>query len=79
MLVCLTAMLEGWTRSRADVARGATGVRMSRSVRVGNLITLRATAILVDLKGVDAPVGVGESGRVILDVGIAGASEGGAA
>lgn len=52
---------------------------MGSSVGVGNFIALgRARAILVDLEGVDAPVGTLEGRGIVLDVRVAGASVGGA-
>lgn len=52
---------------------------MGSSVGVGNFVALgSARAILVDLEGVDAPVGTLEDRRVVLDVRVAGASVGGA-
>lgn len=52
---------------------------MGSSVGVGNFVALgSARAILVDLEGVDAPVGTLENRRVVLDVRVAGASVGGA-
>jgi len=63
----------------------ATGVGVSSSVAValglGNFIVhgrARARAFLVDLEGVDAPVGTLESRGVVLDVRVAGTSVGGA-
>lgn len=77
MLVSRTAVLPGRAGTRADLVRCATGVGMGSSVGVGNFIALgRARAILVDLEGIDAPVGALEGRRVVLDVRVAGASVG---
>jgi len=77
VLVSGAAVLPGRTGSRADVVRCATGVGMGSRVGVGNFIALGvARAILVDLEGVDAPVGTLEGRGVVLDIRVAGTSVG---
>ena len=78
LLEAASAMFRG-TKWGVDVMSRAARVRVRSSMAVRRDLTLCAAALLVDLEGVDAPVGVAESRGVVLDVGVARAGVGGAA
>lgn len=86
MLVLATAVFPGRMGRGSDIRRSAVRLDLTDSQVVADMrsgmgvdITLRAATVLVDLERVDAPVGIGEGGRVVLDVGVASAGLGGTA
>jgi hypothetical protein len=86
MLVLATAVLHGRAGRGPDIRRSTarldfTGRLVIAGMHsgVGVRVTLGAATLLVDLERVDAPVGLGEGGWVVLDIGVAGASLGGTA
>ena len=86
MLVLAAAVLPGRPRSGSDVRRSAARLDFTDGLviadvcsRVRVCVALCAAALLVDLERIDAPVGIGEGGGVILHVGVAGAGLGGTA
>lgn len=86
MLVLTTAVLPSRAGRRPNIRRSTARLDFSNSLvfvsmhsGMGVRITLGAATFLVHLERVDAPVGLGESGGVILDVGVACAILGGTA
>jgi hypothetical protein len=86
MLILTTTVLPGRTGRGPDIRRSTARLDITGSLVIAGMhsgmgmrLTLGAATLLVHLERVDAPVGLGESGGVVLDVGIAGASLGGTA
>lgn len=81
MLMLAATVLPGRSGSRPDVRRSAADDLIVADVRRGVRVrvALGAAARLVDFERIDAPVGLGEGGGVVLDVGVAGAGLGGTA
>lgn len=86
MLMLAAAVLPGRPGSGSDVRRSAARLDFTDGLVIADVcssvwvcVALGAAALLVDLERIDAPVGIGEGGGIVLHEGVAGARLGGTA
>ena len=81
MLMLAATVLPGRSGSWPDVRRCAADDPIAADVRssVRVRVALGAAVLLEYFERIDAPVGLGEGGGVVLDVGVTGAGLGGTA